>query len=167
MDLRTLQFWHKLEHFYPYILQEQKSPYIKTFWINGEPSFPRFEAFLADDGKEVRGYCVYLGIFQVAPALVALEEGVGKKMRFRDCGKDESCFCMFRLTPDGNVQPESFRYPPFRGQSTGFATERSGSTIGTRISFSFKKMRFPGWRSEKHLLTITSSANFEIALPAR
>lgn len=113
MDLRTLQFWHKLEHFYPYILQEQKSPYIKTFRINGEPSFPRFEASPADDGKEVRGYCVYLGIFQVAPALVALEEGIGKKMRFRDCGKDESCFCMFRLTPDGIVQPESFQISSF------------------------------------------------------
>ena len=99
MDLRTLQFWHKLEHFYPYILQEQRSPYIQTFRTGGPKIFPDFEAPLVCENREVRGYCVYLGIFQVAPALAALEEGIGKKMRFRDCGKDESCFCMFRLSP--------------------------------------------------------------------
>ena len=109
MDLRTLQFWHKLEHFYPYILQEQRSPYIQTFRTGGPKIFPDFEAPLVCENREVRGYCVYLGIFQVAPALAALEEGIGKKMRFRDCGKDESCFCMFRLSPDGTAQPESFQ----------------------------------------------------------
>lgn len=113
MDLRTLQFWHKLEHFYPYILQEQRSPYIQTFRTGGPKIFPDFEAPLVCEDREVRGYCVYLGIFQVAPALAALEEGIGKKMRFRDCGKDESCFCMFRLSPDGTAQPESFQISSF------------------------------------------------------
>jgi len=113
MDLQTLQFWHKLEHFYPYLLQEHKNPYIKTFRSEILHSFPCFEVPSVDIGKVVRGYHVYLGIFQVSPALAALEEGIGKKMRFRDCGNDESCFCMFQLSPEGSIQPESFKISSF------------------------------------------------------
>lgn len=113
MDLRTLQFWHKLEHFYPYILREQKSQSIQTFLIGDSLPFPDFENPRIEEGKMVSGYCVYLGIFQVSPALEALEKGIGKKMSFRDCGEDESCFCKFQLSPDGIAQPESFRISSF------------------------------------------------------
>ncbi len=113
MDLQTLQFWHKLEHFYPYILREQKSQSIQTFLIGDPLPFPDFENPRIEEGKHVRGYHVYLGIFRVAPALEALEKGIGKKMCFRDCGKEESCFCKFQLSPNGIAQPESFQISSF------------------------------------------------------
>lgn len=113
MDIRTLQYWHKLEHFYPYLLQPQKSEAIKTFLISDGTTFLDFERPRVEPGKRVRKYCVYLGIFKVAPALGALEEGIGSKMRFRDSGDDESCFCMFQLAPDGTIQPDSFRVSSF------------------------------------------------------
>lgn len=113
MDIRTLQYWHKIEHFYPYILQPQKHENIKTTLIGESTSFPDFQQPSFEPDKVVRGYCVYLGIFKVEPALEALEEGIGRKMQFRDCGEDESCFCMFRLTPEGIIRPETFQISSF------------------------------------------------------
>lgn len=113
MDIRTLQYWHKLEHFYPYILQPQKHAYIKTYLTGDGSGLPDFEQPEIEPGMVVRGYCIYLGIFKVEPALAALEGGIGRKMRFLDCGDDESCFCMFKLNPDGSVRPESFQISSF------------------------------------------------------
>ena len=113
MDIRTLQYWHKLEHFYPYILQEQKNEYIKTTLVGEDGALPDFLRPELEPGRVVRNYRVYLGIFRVEPAMAALEEGIGRRMRFRDTGEDESCFCTFRLNPDGTVLPDSFQISSF------------------------------------------------------
>lgn len=113
MDIRTLQYWHKLEHFYPYILQPQKHENISTERIGESRNLPDFHQHSVGADKIIRGYCVYLGIFKVEPALQALEEGIGRKMRFRDSGEDESCFCMFRLTPEGIIRLETFQISSF------------------------------------------------------
>ncbi len=113
MDIRTLQYWHKLEHFYPYILQEQKNEYIKTTLVGEDGALPDFLRPELEPGRVVRNYRVYLGIFRVEPAMAALEEGIGRQMRFRDTGEDESCFCTFRLNPDGTVLPDSFQISSF------------------------------------------------------
>ncbi len=113
MDLKTLQYWHKLEHFYPYILNEQGSPFIRTYSINSEIEFPNFQIPAIHATKAVRRYAVYLGIFRVDSALCALEKGMKTSMNFRDSGDDESCFCMFTLSPSGFFEPESFRISSF------------------------------------------------------
>ncbi len=113
MDIRTLKYWHKIEHFYPYILQGQDNKNIKTNLVSSENNFPSFLQPDVPAGKIVRYYGVYLGIFYVDPALAALEEGIGGKMRFRDCGNDESCFCMFHLASDGTFLPDSFQISSF------------------------------------------------------
>jgi len=113
MDIRTLQYWHKLEHFYPYILQEQKNENIKTTLVGEDGALPDFLRPELEPGRVVRNYRVYLGIFRVEPAMAALEEGIGRQMRFRDTGEDESCFCTFRLNPDGTVLPDSFQISSF------------------------------------------------------
>lgn len=69
MELTTLQFWHKLEHFYPYILQGQKSDFIKTFTICDQKTFSDYENAVVPPDQQIREYCVYLGIFEVFIAL--------------------------------------------------------------------------------------------------
>ncbi|WP_371366385.1 DEAD/DEAH box helicase [Sporomusa rhizae] len=113
MNLKTLQYWHKLEHFYPYILNEQNSPYIKTFSVSDESQFPDLQNPAVSATKIVRRYAVYLGIFRMDSALRALENGMQKPMKFQDAGDDESCFCMFTLSSDGVFEPESFRISSF------------------------------------------------------
>lgn len=113
MDIKTLQYWHKLEHFYPYILNEQNSSYIKTVSVGDESRFPDIQNPSIPADKIVRRYAVYLGIFRVDNALKDLEEGLQKPMNFRDVGDDESCFCMFTLSPDGIFEPENFRISSF------------------------------------------------------
>lgn len=113
MDIRTLQYWHKLEHFYPYNLQPTRNENVTTKLIGAQNSFPDFQDPSILPERRVRGYCVYLGIFRVEPAMRALEAGIGREMRFRDCGNDESCFCMFRLTPEGIIRPETFHISSF------------------------------------------------------
>lgn len=113
MDIRTLQYWHKLEHFYPYVLQEQNSKNIQTYLVSRENNFPSIQHPDIPQGKVLRYYSVYLGIFSVDPALAALEEGICQGMAFRDSGNDTSCFCMFRLKPDGTFMPDSFQISSF------------------------------------------------------
>jgi len=113
MDIKTLQYWHKLEHFYPYILQEQKNKFISTYLFKDNSAFLDFDSPDIEYELCVRSYCVYLGIFKVESALVALEEGIGRNMKFRDCADDESCFCMFRLSSDGMFLPDSFQISSF------------------------------------------------------
>ncbi|MDR1573413.1 MAG: hypothetical protein LBS24_03830, partial [Clostridiales Family XIII bacterium] len=113
MCIRTLQYWHKLEHFYPYVIGEQNHPNIDSFKIN---SHDRFETILAvplSGGKAVRYYVVYLGVFRVDRALDALEQGFGQEMRFRDDSEDTSCFCQFNLTADFEFNADSFRISSF------------------------------------------------------
>lgn len=113
MKSKTLRYWHKLEHFYPYILKEQDNSKIKTISISSEPQFPDFQNPSVPVGKIVRSYAVYLGIFRMDSALVALEAGMQKPMKFRDAGDDESCFCKFALSSDGIFKTESFRISSF------------------------------------------------------
>ncbi len=113
MDFKTLQYWHKLEHFYPYILNDQDSPFIKTFSINCKSQFPNLENPTTPASKKLRRYAIYLGIFRLDSALCALEKGMQTSMKFRDSGDDESCFCMFTLSPNGVFEPESFRISSF------------------------------------------------------
>lgn len=113
MNLKTLQYWHKLEHFYPYILNDQDSPFIKTFSVNSESTFPNLENPTVPVSKKLRRYAVYLGIFRLDSALCDLEKSMQTSMKFRDTGDDESCFCMFTLSPSGVFEPESFRISSF------------------------------------------------------
>ncbi|WP_312561936.1 AAA domain-containing protein [Anaerospora sp.] len=113
MDYKTLQYWHKLEHFYPYILNDQDSPFIKTHSINCKSQFPDLETPTIPASKKLRRYAIYLGIFRMDSALCALEKGMKTPMKFRDSGDDESCFCMFNLSPIGVFDSESFRISSF------------------------------------------------------
>lgn len=113
MDIRSLQYWHKLEHFYPYILQKQKHEFIKMHLAGAEDCFPDFLHPQLEPGQVVRHYYFYLGIFKVEPAMAALEEGIRRKMHFGDTGDDESCFCMFCLDPDGTIRTNSFQISSF------------------------------------------------------
>ena len=54
MDIRTLQYWHKLEHFYPYILQEQKNENIKTTLVGEDGALPDFLRPELEPGRVVR-----------------------------------------------------------------------------------------------------------------
>lgn len=113
MDIKTLQYWHKLEHFYPYIVNEQTSPNINTFMINSSKSFDDLINDELPFGKAVRYYAVYLGLFQLDKALEALEQGLGKKMRFRDTGDDSSCYCKFYMSVDRKFNANSFKISSF------------------------------------------------------
>ena len=59
MDIKTLKYWHKLEHFYPYILQEQKNKFITTYLFKDNSDFLEFEAPDVEYGFCVRNYCVF------------------------------------------------------------------------------------------------------------
>ena len=47
MDIKTLQYWHKLEHFYPYILQEQKNKFISTYLFKDNSAFLDYDTIIA------------------------------------------------------------------------------------------------------------------------
>lgn len=113
MGIKTLQYWHKVEHFYPYLVGEQSNPNIKSFAIDSPERFGQFLAAPLPPEKTVKYYAVYLGLFRVDKALEALEQGMGKKMRFRDSGDDESCFCTFTMSAEGAFNPNSFKISSF------------------------------------------------------
>lgn len=100
MNIKTLSYWHKLEHFYPYILEEQHSQKIKTFNINEECDFPNFMDPLIPADCCVRYYEVYLGIFKVNSALTVIAQQMDAEKEFRDESDETSCFCKFRLSAD-------------------------------------------------------------------
>lgn len=113
MNIKTLQFWHKLEHFYPYVIAEQTSPNIATFTIDSPGRFDELLRAPLPRGKTVRYYAVYLGLFRVDKALAALEQGIGRKMRFRDSSDDASCFCTFTMNSGLEFNSNSFKISSF------------------------------------------------------
>lgn len=113
MDIRTLSYWHRLEHFYPYILKEQQDEKIKTFYIESEMNFPNFRHPEIPEDKIVRYYEVYMGLFQVKDALKLLEHKLSAKKEFSYDGDENSCFCKFRLNADGTFDQQSFRVSSF------------------------------------------------------
>lgn len=113
MNIKTLQYWHKLEHFYPYVIAEQTSPNIKTFMINSPGQFDELLGARLPRGKKARYYAVHLGQFRVDKALEALEQGMGRKMRFRDSMDDASCFCAFTMSAGLEFNADSFRISSF------------------------------------------------------
>ncbi len=113
MNIKTLSYWHKLEHFYPYVLEEQHSQKIKTFNINEECDFPNFMDPLIPADCCVRYYEVYLGIFKVNSALTVIAQQMDAEKEFRDESDETSCFCKFRLSADGKFDETSFRISSF------------------------------------------------------
>ncbi len=114
MDLKTLLYWHKLEHFYPYILEEQNNENIKTYHISKGEGFPDFSALdNIPENKVVRYYEVYFGIFKVDSALDIITQQLNAHKEFRDESDEVSCFCKFRLSPDGLFDKSSFRISSF------------------------------------------------------
>jgi predicted nucleic acid-binding Zn-ribbon protein len=113
MDIKTLQYWHKLEHFYPYVIGEQTNPKIKTFTIDSGERFDELVNAPLPSGKAVRYYVVYFGLFRIDKALEALEHGMGRTMRLRDSGDDTSCFCTFTMNANREFNYESFKISSF------------------------------------------------------
>ena len=140
MDITTLQYWHKLEHFYPYVIGEQAGPNIKTFMIESCEDFDELLGAQLPPGKAVRYYAVYLGLFQIDKALEALEQG------------------------SGSLTLIALKYLLFPGQSTGYVTEKLLLISGTMISICLKQVLFYGSITiMKHLIIIFYLA-FEIGL---
>ena len=107
-------YWHKLEHFYPYILEEQHNENIKTYHVSKADGFPDF--FALDDipkNKAIRYYEVYFGIFNVDSALEIITKQLNAQQEFRDESDEVSCFCKFRLASDGSFDKSSFRISSF------------------------------------------------------
>lgn len=101
-------YWHKLEHFYPYILEEQHNENIKTYHVSKADGFPDFSAL--DDipeNKAIRYYEVYFGIFKVDSALEIITAQLNAQKEFRDESDEVSCFCKFRLASDGSFDKSS------------------------------------------------------------
>ncbi|MGC4018557.1 MAG: ATP-binding protein [Muricomes sp.] len=113
MDLKTIQYWHKLEHFYPYILEEQHNENIRTYYINNSDNFDKLEKDNIPAGKMVRYYEVYLGIFKVTSALEVIAEQLDAQDEFYDDSNDASCFCKLRINPDKTFDKLSFRISSF------------------------------------------------------
>lgn len=113
VDIKTLQYWHKLEHFYPYEISEQNSKNIKSFLISTADHFNDMMKKLSSLGKEIRYFKVYLGLFQVNSALEALEQGMKRPMKFRDTEQGTSCFCQFTLNSNMEVKLDNFKLSSF------------------------------------------------------
>ncbi len=85
MNLNTIQYWHRLEHFYPYKLEEQNNDYIETYTIGSEKKFPNFKnPKIKDINQVVRYYSVYLGIFKVDSALQVIDKRLKHIPKFKD-----------------------------------------------------------------------------------
>ena len=97
MNNDTLLYWHKLENFYPYILEEQHNEKIKSFKIARECDYPDLENPTIQENNCVRYYEVYLGIFRVKSALDVIAKQMNAEKEFRDDSNETSCFCKFRL----------------------------------------------------------------------
>lgn len=113
MNFNTMLYWHKLEHFYPYILEEQHNDRIKTFYINECSDFPDLKNPGLAQNMQVRYYEVYLGIFKVDSALKVLAKKMQAEKEFQDESDEVSCFCKFRLSPDGLFDKKSFKISSF------------------------------------------------------
>lgn len=113
MKYNTMLYWHKLEHFYPYILEAQNDEKIKTFNVCKETDFPDFSDPQIPEKMQVRYYEVYLGLFKVDSALKVLAEKMGAENEFQDESDDLSCFCKFRLMENGRFDSKSFRLSSF------------------------------------------------------
>ena len=113
MNIDTIRYWHKLEHFYPYILEEQRDKKIKTYNIKTAVDFPDFNDQTVPDDMVIRYYEVYLGIFKVDSALKVLAEKMHAEKEFRDESDETSCFCKIRLGPNGSFDKEQFRISSF------------------------------------------------------
>lgn len=114
MNLKTIQYWHRLEHFYPYKLEEQNSEYIETYTIGLKDRFPNFEnPNIKNVNRIVRYYVVYLGVFKVDSALKVIDERLKHTPKFKDESDEESCFCNFRLDAEGKFDKKSFRISSF------------------------------------------------------
>ncbi len=113
MDLKTILYWHKLEHFYPYILEEQHSEYIKTYYVSNGKNFPNLEKPNIPEGKMVRYYEIYLGIFKVSSALDVIAQQLDAQDEFCDDSDEVSCFCKFRINSGGTFDKSSFKISSF------------------------------------------------------
>lgn len=113
MNNDTLLYWHKLENFYPYILEEQHNEKIKSFKIARECDYPDLENPTIQENNCVRYYEVYLGIFRVKSALDVIAKQMNAEKEFRDDSNETSCFCKFRLKADGKFDETSFRISSF------------------------------------------------------
>lgn len=113
MNINTLRYWHKLEHFYPYILEEQRDKKITTYSIKENSDYPDYNHPNISDDMAVRYYEVYLGIFKVDSALKVLAEKINAEKEFRDESDEISCFCKIRLDAQGGFDEEQFRISSF------------------------------------------------------
>lgn len=113
--IKKLQYWHRLEHFYPYNLKECSSDYIKSYYISNSNDLSNFMKLEVPKDKEVRYYEVYFGIFQVDQALDSIIKTLHAENEFRERTDDRSCFCKFRLLSNAllDPDPESFKVSSF------------------------------------------------------
>ena len=113
MNVNTLKYWHKLEHFYPYILEEQRDKKITTYNVKESSDYPEYNNPNISDDMVVRYYEVYLGIFKVDSALKVLAEKINAQKEFRDESDEISCFCKIRLDAQGGFDEEQFKLSSF------------------------------------------------------
>ncbi|GAB6107728.1 DEAD/DEAH box helicase [Fusibacter bizertensis] len=113
MKINTIRYWHRLEHFYPYVLKEQNSPNINSYFISSEKDYEFLLYNLIPDDKIVRFYEVYLGIFKIDSAINVVNDRLRYKPRFKDESDDESCFCKFRIDAEKKIISKSFKLSSF------------------------------------------------------
>lgn len=113
MNLNTILYWHKLEHFYPYMLSEQNDKKIKSFYISGDYDFENMMKYAAPEGTYIRYYEVYLGIFKVDSALDIISKKLSAGEEFRDLSDETSCICKLRVYPGGSFDSKSFKVSSF------------------------------------------------------
>ena len=113
MNINTIRYWHKLEHFYPYILEEQRDKKIKTYSVKEVSDFPEYDKQIVTDDMVIRYYEIYLGIFKVDSALKVLAEKMHAEKEFRDESDETSCFCKIRVDVNGTFDEEQFRMSSF------------------------------------------------------
>ena len=114
MNIKTIKYWHKLEHFYPYILEEQRDKNIKTFYIKDARDFPDYcNQHDMPENMQVRYYEIYLGIFKVDSALKVLAGKLQAQKEFHDESDETSCFCKIRVEADGTFNKEKFKISSF------------------------------------------------------
>ena len=82
--IKKLQYWHRLEHFYPYNLKECFSNYIESCCISNSNALSNFMKSEAPKNKEIRYYEVYFGIFKVDQALDSIVKTLHAENEFRE-----------------------------------------------------------------------------------
>ena len=113
MNFKTLQYWHKLEHFYPYNLETHNNNNITSRLISKNEEFIGFGNENFNKGKITRYYEVYFGIFKVDTALNIISQKLQNKEKFSEKNDDESCFCTFRVSSQGVFDTSSFKISSF------------------------------------------------------